>query len=553
MGAPRAERLGLLADIARRRTFAIISHPDAGKTTLTEKLLLFAGAVREAGAVRARRGARATTSDWMEFERRRGISISSTVLQFEYDGAVCNLLDTPGHADFGEDTYRTLCAADAAIMLLDMAKGLEPQTLKLFRICRTRQLPLITFVNKLDRPALPALGLLDQVAARLGIAPVPVTWPVGDGHQFAGVIDRQRREFVRVERTTHGSTAGAERRYPVAAAVPPGVAREHWRAALEELELLDASTERLDHARFLAGRQTPVFFGSALANVGVQRTLEGLIELAPSPAPFAVEGDGELRPLDAAFSAFVFKIQANMNPRHRDRVAFLRVCSGSVERGLSTTVARTGRSLQLRFLQRAFGQERATIERAVAGDVVAVTNARGLRIGDTLYSGDRVAFPALPSFAPERFATARNSDLARDKQFRRGLAELAAQGVVQILLRPEIGTREPILAAVGELQFEVAAFRMTREFGCPIELTPAPWKRACRVERGHMAKLQGKWGIELVEDARGNPVALFLSERLMKTTAEEVPEIRLPRPADHEGAYPRDLYGCSSEPGAASS
>ena len=538
MAESRGELRGLLAEIGRRRTFAIISHPDAGKTTLTEKLLLFAGAVREAGAVRARRGARATTSDWMEFERRRGISISSTVLQFEYGGAVCNLLDTPGHADFGEDTYRTLCAADAAILLLDAAKGLEPQTLKLFRVCRARELPLITFVNKLDRPALPPLELLDQLATRLGLVPVPLTWPVGDGHHFAGAIDRQRREFISIERTAHAATAGTERRYPVATAVPPGVAREDWRAALEELELLDASTERLDHARFMAGHQMPVFFGSALANIGVQRTLEGLIELAPSPVPFAGEGNGGLRPLDAAFSAFVFKIQANMNPRHRDRMAFLRVCSGSVERGLSTTVARTDRSLQLKFLQRAFGQERATIERAVAGDVVAVTNARGLRIGDTLYSGDRVAFPALPSFAPERFATARNSDLARDKQFRRGLAELAAQGVVQILLRPEIGTREPILAAVGELQFEVAAFRMAREFGCQIELNPQAWTQACPVDREHTPKLQGKWGIDLVEDQHGHPVALFRSERIMEAAAQEVPEIGLARPADHLGAHP---------------
>jgi len=426
MATPHADLLGLLTEIAQRRTFAIISHPDAGKTTLTEKLLLFAGAVREAGAVRARRGARATTSDWMEFERRRGISISSTVLQFEYDGAVCNLLDTPGHADFGEDTYRTLCAADAAIMLLDAAKGLEPQTLKLFRICRARELPLITFVNS-----------------------------------------------------------------------------------------------------------------SALANFGVHRLLTSLIELAPPPVSFASEGDGRPRALDAAFSAFVFKIQANMNPRHRDRVAFLRVCSDSVERGLSTTVARTGRSLQLKFLHRTFGQERATIERAVAGDIVAVANARGLRIGDTLYCGDRVSFPALPSFPPERFAIARNADIVRDKQFRRGLAELAAQGVVQILLRPEIGMREPILAAVGELQFQVAEFRMAREFGCQIELSPTPWKRACLVDREHTPKLRGRWGIDLVEDSRGQPIALFLSERVLEATAEELPEIALPRPPDRDS----DLSG----------
>jgi peptide chain release factor 3 len=535
MTASHAELRGLLPEIGRRRTFAIISHPDAGKTTLTEKLLLFAGAVREAGAVRARRGARATTSDWMEFERRRGISISSTVLQFEYGGAVCNLLDTPGHADFGEDTYRTLCAADTAIMLLDAAKGLEPQTLKLFRVCRARELPLITFVNKLDRPALPALELLDQLTTRLGLVPVPLTWPVGDGHQFAGVVDRQRHEFISVERTPRAATAGAERRYPLATSAPPGVAQDCWITALEELDLLDASADRLDLARFLAGEQTPVFFGSALANVGVRRTLEGLIELAPSPAPFAGEGADRPRPLDAAFSAFVFKIQSNMNPRHRDRVAFLRVCSGSVERGLSTTVARTDRSLQLKFLQRAFGQERATIERAVAGDIVAVANARGLRIGDTLYTGERVSFPPPPSFAPERFVIARNSDLARDKQFRRGIAELAAQGVVQILLHPEIGMREPLLAAVGELQFEVAAFRMAREYGCQIELAPAEWKRACPVDREHTPKLQGRWGIDLLEDARGHPVALFRSERIMEATAEEFPEIRLSRPPSEAG------------------
>jgi peptide chain release factor 3 len=533
---PPADRPDLIAEIARRRTFAIISHPDAGKTTLTEKLLLFAGAVREAGAVRARRGARATTSDWMEFEQLRGISISSTVIQFEYADAVCNLLDTPGHADFGEDTYRTLCAADTAIMVLDAARGLEPQTLKLLRICRARELPIITFVNKFDRPALAPLELLDQLAAQTGFVPVPLTWPVGDGHRFAGVIDRERCEFIRLERTAHGATVGAERRFPVADAAPQGVAPESWSAALEELALLDTTVRQLDRAQFFAGHQSPVFFGSAVANFGVQRILQALNELAPPPLPFTGVEDNRPRPLDADFSAFVFKIQANMNPRHRDRVAFLRVCSGSVERGHSTTVARTGRPLQLAFLQRAFGQERATIERAVAGDVVAVTNARGLRIGDTVYSREPVSFPPLPSFSPERFAIADNSDIARDKQFRRGLAELAAQGVVQVLLRPEIGMREPILAAVGELQFEVAAFRMDREFSCQIELTPAPWKHACPIDLEHTPKLRGRWGIDLAEDTDGRSVALFLSERIIEATAEEFPELELRRPGDYESA-----------------
>ena len=309
-----------------------------------------------------------------------------------------------------------------------------------------------------------------------------------------------------MEWTEHGATAGAERRFPLATSAPPGVAHDCWTTAVEELDLLDATTERLDHAQFLAGQQSPVFFGSALANVGVQRMLQGLIELAPAPSPFAGEGDLRPPPLDGAFSGFVFKIQANMNPRHRDRVAFLRVCSGEVERGMSATVARTGRSLQLKFLQRPFGQERATIERAVAGDIVAVTNARGLRIGDT----------------------------ARDKQFRRGLAELAAQGVVQILLRREIGTREPILAAVGELQFEVAEFRMAREFSCRIELISAPWTCTARVNHDCTPMLHGRWGIELVEDMRGHPVALFRSERLMEATAEEFTEIGLPRSSDSD-------------------
>jgi len=532
MRSPGATRdpdaLGLTATIARRRTFAIISHPDAGKTTLTEKLLLFAGAVREAGAVRARRGAKATTSDWMEFEQRRGISISSTVIQFEYAGVVCNLLDTPGHADFGEDTYRTLCAADAAIMLLDAAKGLESQTLKLFAICRARAIPLITFVNKFDRPSLPALELLDQLSG-IGLVPVPMTWPVGDGHQFAGVVDRLHDDFVALERTAHGATAGLERRFPLAGPAPPGVSRERWASAVEELELLDEGSERLDRSEFLVGRQSPLFFGSALANFGVRRLLEGLIELAPSPAPLRGEGDDRPRELDADFSGFVFKIQANMNPRHRDRVAFLRVCSGIVEPGLRTTVARSGRPIQLKFLHRTFGRERATIEQAVAGDIVAVVTARGLQIGDTLYSGPPVSFPALPSFAPEHFATARNSDSARDKQFRRGLAELATQGVIQIFVRPEVGMREPILAAVGELQFEVAEYRIAREFGCQIELIPAPWKRARVLDREHSPKLRGRWGIELVEDAHGHTVALFRSDRIMEAAAEEFPEIRWPQ------------------------
>jgi len=518
----------LAVEIARRRTFAIISHPDAGKTTLTEKLLLYAGAIRQAGAVRARRGAQNTTSDWMEFEQRRGISISATSVQFEFADVVFNLLDTPGHADFGEDTYRTLCAADTAIMLLDGAKGLEAQTLKLFAICRARALPIITFVNKFDRPALAPLELFDQLSDGIGLNPAAVTWPVGDGKHFAGVIDRFRREFIQGERTAHGAIPGAERPFPLAGARPASVAPERWAAALEEVELLDEGAKQFDENEFLGGRQTPVFFGSALANYGVRRLLSGLIELAPPPAPPVGENTDQRRPLTGDFSAFVFKVQANMNPRHRDRVAFLRICSGSVEPGNRATVFRTGRPIQLKFLHGTFGRERVPIERAVAGDVVAVVGARGLHIGDTVYSGAPISLPPLPRFTPERFSVARNPDVARDKQFRRGLTELAAEGVIQVLVRPSVGMREPILAAAGELQFEVAAYRLADEYGSQIELSPAPWKRARFVDAAHLAKLRGKWGIELVEDTHGQPVALFRSDSVLEQALADFPEIAWP-------------------------
>jgi peptide chain release factor 3 len=509
----------LAAEVASRRTFAIISHPDAGKTTLTEKFLLFAGAIDEAGSVRARRRARATTSDWMELERARGISASSTVLRFGHGPWVFNLLDTPGHADFSEDTYRTLWAADAAIVVIDRARGIETQTRKLFRVCRARGLPIVTFVNKCDRPGLAPLELLDDIESEFGVEPVPLTWPVSDGIAYAGIVDRRRGEVVDVERTAHGAGAGAERVRSLASP-PPGCPAVDWQAALDELELLDHAGGRLDPAAVLAGRQTPVLFGSALTNLGVQRLLEGFADLAPSPRPLAHDPDLPERAIDDAFSGFVFKVQANTDPRHRDRIAFLRVTSGRFRRGMSATIARTGRPIALRFAHELFGRERATLDDAVAGDIVGIVNATGVLVGDTLYEGAPVSFPPIPTFAPERFALVRNLDSGRYKRFRAGLVQLDEEGVVHVLRRPHRGDQEPILAAVGELQFEVARHRLEAEFGCPVRMEPGPWVGARRVIGS--GRGVGGYGVELVEDSRGRPLALFRSEAVLSRVGEEV-------------------------------
>jgi peptide chain release factor 3 len=524
--APTASDPALLAEVARRRTFAIISHPDAGKTTLTEKLLLFAGAVHEAGAVKSRKVDRAATSDWMELEQQRGISISSTVLHFGYGGWRFNLLDTPGHADFSEDTYRTLCAADAAVMVLDMAKGLEPQTLKLFQVCRTRGLPIVTFVNKCDRPGLPPLALLDEISDEIGLEPVPVTWPVADGPDFAGIVDRRSGDLVRFDRTAHGSRVGEERREPVAQADPQGCPPDRWTAAMEELELLDLDERHLDREAFLAGRQTPVFFGSALANFGVRLLLEGFADLAPAPGPQPVAGPAEptRRPVEAPFSAMVFKVQANMDPRHRDRIAFLRVNSGRFERGMSATLARTGRAYQLRYASQLFARERETVDEAVPGDIVGVVGAGDLRVGDTLYAEEPVAFPPIPTFAPERFARARNRDTSRYKQFRAGMAQLDEEGVVHVLHQPELGEQSPILAGVGQLQFEVAQHRMANEFGAEIVLEPGPWQLARRIDPADADRVRGQRGATLVKDRRGEVLVLFSNEHALRWAVEDHPD-----------------------------
>ena len=510
-------------EASRRRTFAIISHPDAGKTTLTEKFLLYAGAVAEAGAVKARDGRRRATSDWMALEQQRGISITSTVLQFTYRDHVVNLLDTPGHRDFSEDTYRVLAAADAAIMVLDVAKGVEAQTLKLFEVCRARTLPVLTFLNKYDRPGRDPLELLDEIEVRIGLRPTPVTWPVGVAGDFRGVVDRRDGSFVRYQRTARGATAAPEERLdPERAATEEGDA---WRQAREAIALLDEVDATLDVASFLAGESSPLFVGSALTNFGVRHLLDAVVDLAPPATPRS-DDNGLPRPLDAPFSGFVFKIQANMDPAHRDHVAFVRVCSGRFLRGMTLVHGPTGRPFSTKYAASVFGAERDTIDVAYPGDVVGLVNASGLQIGDTLYDDDPVAFPPIATFAPELFVSARPRDTGRHKQFHRGLTQLEREGVVQVLRDPD-GDPVPVLAAVGAMQFEVFAHRLAHEFGAQVDLSPAPYKAARRTDRQTVEHLRQVPGTRVLTRADGSLLALFDSPYRVQRLEQDHPDWHL--------------------------
>ena len=509
----------ILTEAVSRRTFAIISHPDAGKTTLTEKFLLYAGAIQTGGAVKARGERKAATSDWMEMERQRGISISSTVLQFPYRDCVFNLLDTPGHRDFSEDTYRVLSAVDAVIMVLDVAKGIEPQTLKLFEVCRSQSLPVITFFNKYDRPGRDPLELLDEVEQQIGLRPTPVTWPVGQSGDFRGVIDRRTGDFVRFTRVARGASIAPEE------IVDPAVAAEEegaaWTQALDGIGLLDAIGADVDVNSFLAGESTPVFVGSALTNFGVQMVLDAIVDLAPAPEPRA-DVNGDLRPLESEFAAFIFKIQANMDPNHRDRIAFARICSGKFERGMDVECSRTGKAVGTKYATTAFGSERETIEEAYPGDVIGLVNTSGLQIGDTLHAGRPVAFPALPRFSPEVFATARPLDSSKFKQFRRGLQQLDEEGVVQVLRDPDMGDADPILAAVGQLQFEVLSHRLAHEFNAPTEILNADYQAIRITDKESSPRLREIGGIRILRRSDDALVALFQSRyRLQRLEADE--------------------------------
>jgi peptide chain release factor 3 len=459
-------------EIARRRTFAIISHPDAGKTTLTEKMLLYGGAIHLAGAVRARRSSRHATSDWMSIEKERGISVSTSVMQFPYGDLLYNLLDTPGHEDFSEDTYRTLTAADSAIMLIDAAKGVEAQTRKLFEVCRLRAMPIFTFINKMDREGREPLDLMDEIEQLLGIHCVAVNWPIGQGSSFRGVYDRRTDDIHLFERgTDHGSRkviAKATTRDDSALTTMLG--ETGLKAFQEDLELLELAGESFDEQRFLAGEITPVFFGSALTNFGIEPFLEAFGAMAPAPTPRATTA-GPREPADERFSGFIFKIQANMDRNHRDRVAFLRVCSGRFERGMSVHHPRLGKDVRLGNAITFFAQERKVVEEGYAGDIIGLYDPGIYQIADTLTEGEVFEFEGIPRFCPEVFARVLAPNPLKRKRLDKGLEQLSDEGTVQVLYSPEArSAAEPVLAAVGRLQFEVVQQRMLEEYDVEIRL-----------------------------------------------------------------------------------
>ena len=518
----------MINEISRRRTFAIISHPDAGKTTLTEKFLLYGGAVQLAGAVKARKNQRETASDWMEMERKRGISVSSTVLQFDYGDRLVNLLDTPGHRDFSEDTYRVLTAVDSALMVIDAAKGIETQTRKLFEVCRRRGVPIFTFMNKCDRPMRNPLELLDELESVLGIHAYPMNWPLGDGPSFRGVYDRKGGAVHLFERTVGGMF-----RAPVAvhglndAAVRTALDDDTYHRASEELDMLDGAGAEFDPQRVLKGEVTPVFFGSATNNFGVQLLLDGFMALSPPPAPRSYAN--HVVPVDGPFSAFVFKIQGNMDPRHRDRISFIRVCSGKFERDMLVTQTRTGKKFKLSNSHKLFGQDREILNTAYAGDIVGLVGY-DLEMGDTLSTDEKIIYHEIPSFPPECFSFIHNPTPSKYKPFRRGLDQLLSEGLVQSF-QIKNGLNAPLLAAVGPLQFEVVQFRLQSEYGADARLEPTPWQLLRWVDPGvspgKLADLRLPPGTQQAEDARERPVLLFDAEWALKYFRENNPEITL--------------------------
>ncbi len=530
--------MDLTNEISRRRTFAIISHPDAGKTTLTEKLLLYGGAVQLAGSVTARKHQRATTSDWMELEKKRGISISSTVLQFDYAGYRINLLDTPGHKDFSEDTYRVLTAVDAVVMVIDAGKGIEAQTRKLFEVCRQRGVPIFTFMNKCDRPTREPLALLDELEKVLGIGAFPVNWPIGNGAEFQGVYDRQTKTMHTFERVV-----GGKHRAPVSVgglhdpAVRGNLSEADFNKTVEELDMLELAGESFDESEVLAGRTTPVFFGSGVNNFGVQLLLDGFLKHAPGPKGRTgrIAGDNFITPEDPAFSGFIFKIQANMDPRHRDRIAFLRVCSGKFERDMQVTHSRTGKKVRLSSSHKLFGNERETVDEAYPGDVIGLVGHDGFGIGDTLSTDAGIVYKEIPRFTPESFSYLHNPNTAKYKQFRQGLDQLLQEGVIQILHLKDSATKVPLLAAVGPLQFEVVQFWLESEYGAESRLEAAPWTVVrwlpAHLREEDLDSLQLPTGSKLAYDTDQNPVVLFANDwsaNYFHQTNAKVPLTNLP-------------------------
>jgi peptide chain release factor 3 len=523
--------MGIAEESRKRRTFAIISHPDAGKTTLTEKFLLYGGAVQLAGSVTARKNQRATTSDWMELERKRGISISSTVLQFDYGGFHINLLDTPGHQDFSEDTYRVLTAVDAVVMVIDAAKGIETQTRKLFEVCRRRSIPIFTFVNKLDRPTKDPLGLIDEIEKVLKIGAFPMNWPLGTGFEFRGLFDRLSREIHLFE-----LVAGGSYRSPVQVSsltdpiVVERLSGDSHKTMLEELGMLDIAGEAFGQEKVLGGEMTPVFFGSARNNFGVQLLLDAFLRLAEPPRPR--KSRGNIIPVDSPdFSGFIFKIQANMDPRHRDRIAFLRVCSGKFVRDMTVTHSRSGKKIRLANSQKLFGRDRETVDEAYPGDIVGFIGQASFAIGDTLTENPEIVYDEIPHFPPEVFAVLHNPNPSHFKKFREGVDQLLQEGVVQGFHLMNSHQRVPVLAAVGPLQFEVVQFRLESEYGAESRLENTEWKMLRwvdpTVDGETLARKTLPTGSALAANDENQRVILFTGDWAVDYFREKNPDVPL--------------------------
>lgn len=519
-------------EIERRRTFAIISHPDAGKTTLTEKLLLYGGAIALAGSVKGKKTARHAVSDWMEIEKQRGISVTSSVMQFEYKGNCINILDTPGHQDFSEDTYRTLMAADSAVMVIDAAKGVEPQTRKLFKVCLLRDIPIFTFVNKMDREARNPFDLMEQIEQELGIKTYPINWPIGAGRDFKGVYDRRRREIISFEA---GELANGVRQVEKQelALDDPRLAEmlgETLRQTLaDDVELLDGASYDFDMEQVRHGALSPVFFGSALTNFGVEPFLEDFLQMTTPPLP-RESSAGIIDPFEKGFSAFVFKIQANMNKAHRDRIAFMRICSGKFEKNMELMHMQGERKLRLSQPQQMMAQEREIVDEAYAGDIIGVFDPGIFSIGDTLcLPNDRFYFGSIPTFAPEHFARVRQLDTLKRKQFVKGTTQIAQEGAIQIFHEPHTGMEEVIVGVVGTLQFDVFEYRLRNEYNVEVRMEGLPYQYLRWIENEELEPktLDLTSDTKLVQDFKDRYLLLFTDEWNIRWAQDKNKDLRL--------------------------
>ena len=504
----------IASEIKRRRTFAIISHPDAGKTTLTEKFLLYGGAINLAGSVKGKATARHAVSDWMEIEKERGISVTSSVLQFNYDDFCINILDTPGHQDFSEDTYRTLMAADSAVMVIDASKGVEAQTRKLFKVCVMRHIPIFTFINKMDRDANDTFDLLDDIEKELGIATCPINWPIGSGKNFKGVYERGSQKITVFTDTEKGTKEGETREIPLdSPEIDEIVTSDQKAQLLEEIELLDGASAEFDMDLVTKGQLSPVFFGSALTNFGVETFLQHFLKMTYSPLPRKAD-IGEIDPFDEHFSAFVFKIQANMNKAHRDRIAFMRICSGKFTAGMEVTHVQGGnKKIKLSQPQQMMAQERHIVDEAYAGDIIGVFDPGIFSIGDTLTTAKPFQFEGIPTFAPEHFARVRQVDTMKRKQFMKGMQQIAQEGAIQIFQEYNMGMEEVIVGVVGVLQFDVLKYRLENEYNVEIRMDNLPYEHIRWIENEEidMDKLVGTSDMKKIQDLKGRPLLLFVN------------------------------------------